>query len=210
MVERWPEEPCVGGSSPSVTTLKFLFEIFFFTLRLMIKYFSLIFFLNSIFYLKIKAQDDLPFALECLNFSFLYTENGRVILKFEASEILRDKEENITLPQGGKITYYNENGTVKFIATAKTAKSNNDLSVWDFGGGVSVHADQVNLYTETLCWNKKNETIETEDPITIIHNENKMTGLGLFSKQDLSYYKIKKPIAHLSLKEEVEIKKQLK
>lgn len=146
---------------------------------------------------RMSAQDNLPFSVDCNLLTFLYTESGRVVLKFEAEEIIRDKSENIELPNGGKIIYYNEDGTIKFIAKAKTAKSNKDFSIWNFGGGVYLQADEVELQTENLVWKKEEQILETEDQIIINHKNGTIRGVGLYAKQDLSFYEIKKVLADI-------------
>ena len=58
------------------------------------------------------------------------------------------------------------------------------------------------LETEKLTWNKKDSTIRTDNHVVVSSPKELLTGKGLVTKQDFSYFEILNPTGRLNLKKE--------
>ncbi|MDO7610040.1 MAG: LPS export ABC transporter periplasmic protein LptC, partial [Crocinitomicaceae bacterium] len=58
------------------------------------------------------------------------------------------------------------------------------------------------LETEELTWNKRDSTIRTDKQVVVRSPKELLTGRGLETKQDFSYFEILNPTGRLNLKKE--------
>lgn len=105
-----------------------------------------------------------------------------------------------------KVDFFNPDGVKVSTLTAQRG-------VYDHTEEVVVVRDSVRLYnykkdqtleTEELTWNKMDSTIRTEKQVLVTSPKELLTGKGLITKQDFSYFEILNPTGRINLKKEQE------
>ena len=103
-----------------------------------------------------------------------------------------------------KVDFFNSEGLLVSTLTAQRG-------VYDHAEELVVVKDSVRLYnykkdqtleTEELTWNKKDSTIITNNNVIVSSPKELLTGRGLVTKQDFSYFEILNPTGRLNLKKE--------
>ena len=148
---------------------------------------------------KIKAfgsPENLP-TLEATNFETLSTDSGTIRFFLKAPKLLRFENEGKTFnefPKGLLLIKYNENHKVTSSIKADYAKEFIKEDKWEAKNNVIVtNENGDSLKTEHLIWDKKHETIFTEEYVKIISADKIITGTGLTSDQDMQNWKITNP-----------------
>ncbi len=121
--------------------------------------------------------------------------------------------ESYTSPE--RLTYFKKFLQVDFfdIQGNKVSRLTAQKGVYNHKDEFVLVEDSVRLYnyekdqtmeTESLTWNKKDSTIRTDDNVLVRSPKELLTGKGLVTKQDFSYFEILNPTGKINLKKEKE------
>ena len=140
------------------------------------------------------------------NLKMVYSDSG--LTKFH---LFADISETYTQPKHitvfrnyVKVDFFNPEGVKVSTLTAQRG-------IFDHAENIVVVEDSVRLYnykkdqtlkTEKLTWNKKDSTIRTNNQVVVSSPKELLTGKGLVTKQDFSYFEILNPTGRLNLKKE--------
>jgi LPS export ABC transporter protein LptC len=133
-----------------------------------------------------------------------YTENQVIKVKMNADVVYEFQSGDREFPKGIYLEFFDENGTLSSTLKADNAYYFKNENQWRARGHVEVinHAKHEQLNTEELYWKPADETIFTENFVTIRQRNDVIYGTGLQAKQDMSSYTIKNPQGEIELKEE--------
>ncbi len=142
------------------------------------------------------SPEDLP-ALEATNFETLYTDSGQVRFSLKTPKLLRfenDGESYSQFPEGIHLVKYDAKQKIISSLTADFAKQFIKEKKWEAKNNVVVtNAQGDSLKTEHLIWDEKSAKIYTEEFVTIIRQNQIMTGTGLISDQDMQNWTLTQP-----------------
>lgn len=140
---------------------------------------------------------------EVENIEMFYTENERVKVKMQAPVLYEFENEDKEFPKGIAMEFYTEDGQLESTLKANHAYYFKDQKLWRGRGKVEVKNIQKNeqLNTEELFWKQPDQTIYTEEFVTIRQQGDVIYGKGLNAKQDLSEYTITKPYGDFDVDE---------
>jgi len=146
-----------------------------------------------------KAPDE-----QSQNLKMVHSDSGRT--KFHLFAVISEtfnKPEHITnFRKFLKVDFFDNNGIKVSTLTAKKGvynHSNELVFVKDSVRLYNYKKDQT-LKTEMLTWNKKDSTIQTEYDVEVTSPKELLTGKGLRTKQDFSFFEILHPSGQLNLK----------
>lgn len=140
------------------------------------------------------------------NLKMIYSDSG--LTKFH---LFAELSETYTSPK--HITKFSKFLRVDFfdISGNKVSTLTAQYGVFDHEEDIVVVEDSVRLYnyakdqtleTEKLTWNKKDSTIRTDNHVRVSSPKELLTGKGLITKQDFSFFEILNPTGRLNLNKE--------
>jgi LPS export ABC transporter protein LptC len=132
-----------------------------------------------------------------------YSENEKVKVKMKAALIYEYENGDREFPKGIFLEFFDEFENLESTLRANEAFYFKAENKWRGRGNVEVKniKKKEQLNTEELFWMPKEEKIFTEKFLTIRQEDQVLSGEGLDAKQDLSLYKIKKPIGEFDMQE---------
>ena len=133
---------------------------------------------------------------ELTHAEILYTENGKLKVKIISNQMERyyEKEDKIELFGGVLFDFYKfDNDNKKTILRCERATINNSNNLMIANDNVILKsADDKELITEQLIWDKNENIIFTELEVMIKTEGEIITGIGFKSTPDFTEYEIKK------------------
>ena len=140
------------------------------------------------------------------NLKMIYSDSGltKFHLYAKISETYTDPKHISNFRDFVKVDFFNSQGLLVSTLTAQRG-------VYDHSEELVVVKDSVRLYnykkdqtleTEELTWNKRDSTIRTDKQVVVRSPKELLTGRGLKTKQDFSYFEILNPTGRLNLKKE--------
>ncbi|MDG2153350.1 MAG: LPS export ABC transporter periplasmic protein LptC [Crocinitomicaceae bacterium] len=140
------------------------------------------------------------------NVKMVYSDSGltKFHLYADISETYTQPKQITNFRNFVKVDFFNSEGLLVSTLTAQRG-------VYDHAEELVVVNDSVRLYnykkdqtleTEELTWNKKDSTIRTNSQVVVSSPKELLTGKGLVTKQDFSYFEILNPTGRLNLKKE--------
>ena len=140
------------------------------------------------------------------NLKMIYSDSG--LTKFhlfaEISETYTQPKHLTLFKNYVRVDFFDVNGEKVSTLTAQKGVFNHEDDVVVVEDSVRLYnykKDQT-LETEKLTWNKKDSTIRTDNHVVVSSPKELLTGKGLVTKQDFSYFEILNPIGRLNLKKE--------
>jgi len=147
------------------------------------------------------APDDLT-----QNLKMIYSDSGitKINLYAKVSETYTSPKHITNFKEFLKVDFFDVNGVKVSTLTAQNGVFNHKdemVLVQDSVRLYNYEKDQT-LETESLTWNKKDSTIRTDDQVVVTSPKELLTGKGLVTKQDFSYFEILNPTGKINLKKE--------
>ena len=140
------------------------------------------------------------------NLKMVYSDSGQT--KFHLFAVISEtftKPEHITNFRNFlKVDFFDDNGIKVSTLTAKNGVYNHVEEVIFVEDSVRLYnykKDQT-LKTEMLTWNKKDSTIRTDYDVEVTSPKELLTGKGLLTKQDFSFFEILQPTGRLNVNKE--------
>ena len=140
------------------------------------------------------------------NLKMVYSDSGQT--KFHLFAVISEtftKPEHITNFRNFlKVDFFDDNGIKVSTLTAKNGVYNHVDEVIFVEDSVRLYnykKDQT-LKTEMLTWNKKDSTICTDYDVEVTSPKELLTGKGLLTKQDFSFFEILQPTGRLNVNKE--------
>lgn len=140
------------------------------------------------------------------NLKMVYSDSGQT--KFHLFAVISEtftKPEHITNFRNFlKVDFFDDKGIKVSTLTAKNGVYNHDDEVIFVEDSVRLYnykKDQT-LKTEMLTWNKKDSTIRTDYDVEVTSPKELLTGKGLLTKQDFSFFEILQPTGRLNVNKE--------
>jgi LPS export ABC transporter protein LptC len=136
----------------------------------------------------------------------VYSDSGRTKFHLFAviSETFSVPEHITNFRKFLKVDFFDRNGVKVSTLTAKRGVYNHSEDVIFVEDSVRLYnykKDQT-LKTEMLTWNKKDSTIRTDNSVEVTSPKELLTGEGLVTKQDFSFFEILPPTGRLNVKKE--------
>ena len=154
---------------------------------------------------RITDFEDAPDA-QSQNLKMVYSDSGQT--KFHLFAVISEtftKPEHITNFRNFlKVDFFDDNGIKVSTLTAKNGVYNHVDEVIFVEDSVRLYnykKDQT-LKTEMLTWNKKDSTIRTDYDVEVTSPKELLTGKGLLTKQDFSFFEILQPTGRLNVNKE--------
>ena len=154
---------------------------------------------------KITDFEDAPDE-QSQNLKMVYSDSGRTKFHLFAviSETFTSPDHFTNFRKFLKVDFFDGNGVKVSTLTAKRG-------VYNHADELILVEDSVRLYnykkdqtlkTEMLTWNKKDSTIQTDYDVEVTSPKELLTGKGLLTKQDFSFFEILHPTGRLNVKKE--------
>ncbi len=136
---------------------------------------------------------ELP-SLEAWDFVREDSEKGVLTMRLKADHMESYADSNVYhFPNGFVLEILKFEEGIEIVEasiTADSARYIKDIRLDAFRNVIVKNIKQEELRTNFLSWDEKKELILTDQPVEIIQNGQKISGLGLVAKQDLSYYEL--------------------
>ncbi|MDB3905599.1 LPS export ABC transporter periplasmic protein LptC [Crocinitomicaceae bacterium] len=140
------------------------------------------------------------------NLKMVYSDSGltKFHLYAKISETYTQPKQITKFRNFVKVDFFNSEGLLVSTLTAQRG-------IYDHAEELVVVKDSVRLYnykkdqtleTEQLTWNKKDSTIRTNNHVVVSSPKELLTGKGLITKQDFSYFEILNPTGRLNINKE--------
>ena len=124
-------------------------------------------------------------------FSLTETAKGLKEWTFAAGTAAVFEKRNILEADTVKVTFFDAQGGVRSVVTARSGKLNRNTDDMEARGDVVVTgADGVVLRTESLTWAAESRQITSEDSVTVIRHGDVLTGWGFRGEPDLGKFEI--------------------
>ncbi len=126
-----------------------------------------------------------------------YSDSGMAKIRLYAplAESYTKKGKIIQFRSGVKVEFYNDNGRLYSLLTAKYGEINESEGTMQVRDSVQMYnpiKDQ-RMETEALYWNRKDSMIFTDKMVMVRTPKALFFGKGVRSKQDFSYYEFLEP-----------------
>ncbi len=123
------------------------------------------------------------------------SEKGRTAAVIDAKYIEKRFGQETTNAREIYATFYDSAGHVTSWLTADSGIVNQDKNQINVYGDVVVTSkDSVRLYTDSLSWDQKLNSVVTDDYVEIHRGKNILRGYGLITDRSLTEYTIKRQI----------------
>jgi len=144
-----------------------------------------------------------PFQ-EAQNIRTFYSDSAKVRLMIEAAEFLRYENGNEEYPKGIYIEFYETDGSISSVLSAKQAFYDKKKHLYRAVNDVVLEnqVERQKLNTEELFWDPNEEQVYTEKFVVIETDDDVIHGEGLEAKQNFSEWKILNVTGELELEEE--------
>lgn len=134
-----------------------------------------------------------------------YTDSGyaKIRLYAKLAESFSRPEKVVKFKDGVKVEFYNDNGTLGSILTAKYGEINEEegtMLVRDSVRLFNPHKNQ-RMETEVLYWKRSDSTIYSDKLVTVRTPKSLFFGKGVKTKQDFSWYEFLQPQGRLDINE---------
>jgi LPS export ABC transporter protein LptC len=145
---------------------------------------------------------DGPFQ-EAQDLDMLYSESAQVKTRLKARKLWEYENGDREFPEGIYIEFYDEEGNISSTLRADEAYFYKGENKWRGRGDVEIRSKENNqqLDTEELFWKPAEQIMYTDKFVTIIDNEEIMTGTGMRAAQDFSWYGFGDPEGTFSINE---------
>lgn len=133
----------------------------------------------------------------------LFSDSAKLKIKLNAPLQLEYQNEDRSFPKGVMINFYNAKGQNHAQLTANKGRFIKKENRYEATGNVVVKnlLKKEQLNTEKLNWTPANQTIFTDEFVTITTKKEILKGNGLEARQDFSQYKILKPTGEFVIKQ---------
>jgi LPS export ABC transporter protein LptC len=132
-----------------------------------------------------------------VNLALTYTDEGKAKVRLFAplAEMFLKPDKMIFFKQGVKVEFYNDNGDLSSILTAKYGEINESQGTMKVEDSVRLFSPikKERMQTEALFWNRTDSTIFTDRMVSIYTATSILYGEGVRTKQDFSTYEFLKP-----------------
>jgi LPS export ABC transporter protein LptC len=110
---------------------------------------------------------------------FVEDKHGRKTWELEAKTIRLYLEENISVLEDVKVTFYEKEGRI-FYLTGKQGKVHQDSKDVELTGGVVLtSSDGYQLKTQSASYQHSEKIVSTSDPVEIKGEQIRLTGIGM-------------------------------
>lgn len=150
----------------------------------------------------INDDTELP-LIEAWDFVREESENGIKMMRLRAEYMESFNDSNVYhFPKGFLLEtfkYIDGEEYIESSVTADSARYVKGFRLDAYNNVVVKNRKQDELRTNFLSWDEKKELISTKEPVEIIQNGQKITGIGLVAKQDFSYYQLTETTGIISI-----------
>jgi len=121
---------------------------------------------------------------------FIEDKHGRKTWELEAKTILQYQEQNITVLEDVKATFYTNEGRTFFL-TGKRGKVYQDSKNVDLVGDVVLtSSDGYQLKTHSVSYHHSEKIVSTPDPVEIEGEQLRLTGIGMLVNMEDKTFKV--------------------
>jgi len=121
---------------------------------------------------------------------FVEDKHGRKTWELEAKTVRLYQEENISVLEDVKVTFYAKEGRI-FYLTAKQGKVHQDSKDVELMGDVVLTSnDGYQLKTQSASYQHSEKTVSTSDPVEIEGEQIRLTGKGMLVNMDDKTFKV--------------------
>ena len=121
---------------------------------------------------------------------FVEDKHGRKTWELEANTIRLYQEENISVLEDVKVTFYAKEGRI-FYLTAKQGKVHQVSKDVELTGDVILTSnDGYQLKTQSASYQHSEKTVSTSDPVEIEGDQIRLTGKGMWVNMDDKTFKV--------------------
>ncbi|MBL4560004.1 MAG: LPS export ABC transporter periplasmic protein LptC [Labilibaculum sp.] len=140
---------------------------------------------------------------------FIFTDSTRIknrAFAVEFIEVITEDNEYQDFPKGGKITSYNDDGTVAGQIEANYAKHFVSDQLWELRNNVvAVSDDGKTINTELMYWDQGKELIYSDQYVRITTDDGQvLEGTGFSSDDKMNKITLKKVTGEVYLNDETE------
>jgi len=143
-----------------------------------------------------------PFQ-EAEDLVMLYSETAQVKIRLTTKRLWEYENGDREFPEGIFMEFFDEKGNISSTLRADEAYFYKAENKWRGRGDVEIRSKENNqqLDTEELFWKPAEQIMYTDKFVTIIDNEEIMTGTGMRAAQDFSWYGFGDPEGTFSINE---------
>lgn len=127
--------------------------------------------------------------------TIIYSKGGHVQSRLFTKEFIRNesvKPSYVDMKKGLKVEFYDDSLHIKNTLTARTGRWYDDEGNIILRDSVVIINDKGDeLRTSELVWNEKQQIFFTEKKVHVVTATQIITGIGMESSQDFSWYRIK-------------------
>jgi len=121
---------------------------------------------------------------------FMEDKHGRKTWELEAKTVHQYQEQNITVLEDVKATFYTNEGRTFFL-TGKQGKVYQDSKNVDLVGDVVLtSSDGYQLKTHSVSYHHLEKTVSTADPVEIEGEQLRLTGIGMWVNMEAKTFKV--------------------
>lgn len=155
---------------------------------------------------EIKKVSDIPGAPEerTKNLELVYSDSGqtKIYLNAALAESYYKPIHTIKFKDGVKVRFFNPDGSVKTILTAKYGEiiqNEGQMIARDSVVMLNLNRNQ-QLETEELIWNQSTQAVNSNKPVLVKTKDGKFYGDGIITTSDFTRYEFIKPRGTINLK----------
>lgn len=148
------------------------------------------------------GEKEIP-TQESWNAEIYFTEDGNLRAIVFADHLQKFENKKVTLLEGVKIDFYNEDKEKTSTLTSKKGKvDDNTRDMFAIDSVVAVSQEGTTLLTDELNWKNNTQKITTDKFVTFTTKTERIEGFGFESDQSLENYVIYKIIYLTNLSED--------
>ncbi len=134
---------------------------------------------------------ELP-SQESWNATVFFTDSGKTKAVLKAGHLrVYDNSKETLIDSNLTVDFYNEQGQISTVLTAKRGKVNDAVNdLYAFDSVVVISDSGTTLKTNELMWRNKDRKIVSDKFVTILSSKEKIQGYGFESDQNLRNYVI--------------------